>query len=198
MEDSDIGWWLAITLFVAAALAYAYRLHKADSRRLAQLFTVLAAQYRGTMKKGSLFALPQLRFDSDRGHFLVAAMASSGSDSGDSGPFTLVDLTLPRDTGEEFRFIRRTASLIGVDRPTGHADFDAEFRVTKGEAALLHRLLNALIRAKLSKSRLPGLEVRLAGQKISVHMDGIARSKADLEELIAIATDLADRCENIK
>ena len=62
MEDSDIGWWLAITLFVAAALAYAYRLHKADSRRLAQLFTVLAAQYRGTMKKGSLFALPQLRF----------------------------------------------------------------------------------------------------------------------------------------
>ncbi len=44
---------------------------------------------------------------------------------------------------------------------------------------------------------MPRLEARVEGQRISVHIEGIAKSKADLEELIDVATLLADHCPTI-
>ncbi len=58
-------WWLAITAFIAAALAYGYWDHVSQSRHLTKLFSQLAERYRGEVKRASLLALPQLRFEMD-------------------------------------------------------------------------------------------------------------------------------------
>jgi hypothetical protein len=49
-------------------------------------------------------------------------------------------------------------------------------------------LFDERTRARLLESRLPNLELRLEGRKLSVHMDGIASSREELEELIEIAS----------
>ncbi len=38
-------WWLVITVFIAAALAYGYWDHQNESRHLGSLFSLLAAKY---------------------------------------------------------------------------------------------------------------------------------------------------------
>ena len=195
-----MDWWLVVTLMIAAALAYGYWTHKHERRHLARLFDLLAAEYGGEVKPGNWLVYPQLRFEVKNRHYLVAAMATSGDEG--SGPFTFVDLDFPFDTGQKVRVSRRTGfakrpiGAIAPGRPptTGHREFDEAFRIEGSNQVFVSGLLEVPVRQKLMGSRMPHLEVRVAGQKINVHIGGIAKSKADLEELIDIATLLADHC----
>ncbi len=196
-------WWLVLTTIIAAALAYGYWDHTNQSRHISRLFAILAAKYRGEVKRASLLALPQLRFELDSRRFLVTAMATSGRDS---GPFTLVDLDLPFDTGQKVRVRRRDANpatganrLIDAIAPgrrpaTGNMEFDQAFRIEWSDQAFASRILDSRVRQKLLNSRLPRLDARVDGPKISVHFDGIAKSAADLEALIDLAVLLAYHC----
>jgi hypothetical protein len=203
-------WWLAIALIITAALAYGYWDHTGQSRQLARLFANLAAKYQGEVKKADLLALPQLRFEKDGCHLLVSAMETSGhvvaGTSGYTGPFTFVDLNLPFDTAQKIRVERSDANLLSganrlieamtpLKRPkTGHVEFDRAFDIKWEDQAFAFDLLNESVREKLLNSLLPRLDVRVDGNKISVHTDGIAKSEADLQELIEIAVLLADNC----
>jgi hypothetical protein len=197
-------WWLVIAAVVAAALTYGYWDHTKQSRHLAKLFAVLAAKHRGRVKAASLLALPQLRFEIDGRKVLVAAMATSGAEAPDRGPFTLVDLELPFDSGQTLRVKPGKAgakALVEAIAPgrypvTGHEAFDQAFRITGGDQAFVSRLLGPRVRWKLMDSRLPNLKLRLDGRTIGIHMDGIAASMAELEEMIDIAVLLADHCQN--
>ncbi len=192
-----MDWWLAITVFCAAAVAYAYREHTRHRRRLAALFASLADQYGGEVRPGSLLVLPQLRFEQDGGHYLVTAMANGGAHDGARGPFTFVDVELPSDSGQEIRVERRAVvrsadpSAPGTVPIEGLHAFEDAFRIRAGDAPATVRFLEAPVREKLMASRLPRLEARVEGQKVSVHMDGIAASREELEELIDIASLLA-------
>ncbi len=192
-----MDWWLAITIFVAAAVAYGYREHTRHRRRLAALFASLAEEYQGEVRPGTLLVLPQLRFERDGGRYLVTAMANSGAHEGARGPFTFVDLELPSDSGQQVRVERRAVgraadpSAPGIVPTEGLHAFEDAFRIRAGDAAATVRFLDAPVREKLMASRLPRLEARVEGRKVSVHMDGIAASREELEELIEIASRLA-------
>ncbi len=205
-----MDWWLIVTAVVAAALAYAYWDHTNQSRHLGKLFALLATKYRGEVKRASLLVLPQLRFELHGRRFLVTAMVASShavtGGSGTSGHFTLVNLDLPFDTGQKVRVRRSDANpTAGVNRfidavapgrrpATGHMEFDQAFRIEWSDQAYASRVLDSPVRQRLLNSRLPRLDVRLDGPNISVHIDGIAESAADLEALIDIAVLLADHC----
>ena len=205
-----MSWWIVITAFIAAALAYGYWDHTKDSRHLTKLFARLAEKYQGKVKKANLLALPQFRFDMNGRRFLVTAMATSGhvvaGSSGYRGPFTFVDLSLPFNLGQKVRVERSDSNLAssasrliaavmpGKRPATGHMEFDEAFRIEWSDQTFASRLLDVRVRQKLLDSRLPHLDARVDGETISVHMDGIAKSVSDLEELIDIAVLLADQC----
>lgn len=202
-----MSWWLVIAALIAAALAYGYWDHTRQSRRLANLFADLAAKHRGVVKRASLVALPQLRFETGGRRVLVTAMATSGTSGRDSGPFMVVILELPFDSGQKIRIERSDADLTsGANRlidavtpgsrpTTGDTAFDEAFRFEWSDPAFASRLLDASVRQTLLNARLPHLDVRLDGPKISAHSDGIAASTAEIEALIDIAVLWADRCE---
>ncbi len=185
-------WWLVLAVVIAAALAYGYWTHNSQSRDLARVFALLAAKHRGEVKAGSLLVLPQLRFERDSRRFLVTAMANSGAHEGGSGPFTFVDVTLPFDTGRRIRVERGTG--VAKRPTTGDPEFDDAFRVEASNRTFAASLLTGRVRRKLVASPMPRLDVRVTGQKISVHSDGIATSKAEFEELIDIAALVAENC----
>ena len=196
-----MDWSILIALTIVAALAYGYWDHTRQRRHLGKSFAVLAARYRGQATPGNLLLLPQLRFERNGCRYLVAALATDGSDSGESGPFTFVDLELPFDTGREIHVKRGTGGgkrlmeAIGAGRPTtGHREFDEAFQIETSDQVFTSALLELRVREKLLSSRARRIEVKVAGKKISVHRDGIAESTADLEELIDIAGLLADHC----
>ena len=200
-----MDWWLIILALIAAALAYAYWEHTGQSRNLTKIFTLLAEKHQGEVKRASPLVLPQLRFETNGRRFLVTAMATSGQvvagTSGYSGPFTFVDLQLPFDTGRKAQIVRASSAgkqLLGLVVPgaqvsTGDAAFDAAFRISGRDKTFAPHLLNETVRQKLLNSHLPRLDIRMAGQKIVVHMDGIAQSLEEIEELIEISVLLADR-----
>ena len=198
-------WWLAILAFIAAALAYGYWEHTSQSRHLTRLFAVLAERYEGEIKRAGPLVLPQLRFETNGRRFLVAAMATSGQvvagTSGYTGPFTFVDLQLPNDTEKEIQIVQVSGVgdkildrvLPGAPVRTGDEVFNAKFRIAGRNRVFALHLLDDAVRQKLIDSSLPRLDTRVAGRKITVHMDGIANSLAELEELIEISVLLADR-----
>jgi hypothetical protein len=196
-----MDWWPIIGGVVAAALAFAYWDHTRQSRRLAGIFAVLAARHGGRIKRGGLLVLPQLRFESDGRRFLVTAMATSGAAAKHSAPFTFVDVELPFDTGAKLRVERnpdiaeRLMDAVTPGRPptTGHETFDQAFRIKGNNQAFVARLLDARVRYELLGSELPRLACRVDGHKIAVDMDGYATAQAEVEELIGLATLLAER-----
>ncbi|MHA1152998.1 MAG: hypothetical protein ACTSQ7_10105 [Alphaproteobacteria bacterium] len=205
-------WWLVIAAVVVAALAYGYWDHTKQSRHLAKLFAALAAKYRGQVKRASLLALPQLRFERDGRAVLVGALATSGQvsagSSGYSGPFSFVDLELPFDSGQKLRAEPATGiehhagRLIDAVVPdlypkTGHGAFDDAFRIAGDDPAFATRLFGPEVRERLLASRLQRLQVRIAGRKVGVHIDGIVGSQDDLEEMIEIAVSLAENCSPV-
>jgi hypothetical protein len=132
-------------------------------------------------------------------------MATSGhvaaGTSGYTGPFTFIDLQLPFDTARETQIVRSSgvgdqvldSVLPGEQVSTGDAAFDTAFRIRGRDKAFAQHLLDETVRRKLLNSHLPRLDIRVAGQNIIVHMDGIAQSLVELEELIEISILLADR-----
>ncbi len=197
-----MDWWIVITLIIAATLAYGYWDHNHQRRLLGQSFALLATKYGGEVKPGNVLVFPQLHFQMDGRRYLVAALATNGSDSGESGPFTFVDVDLPFDTGRKIRVKRSTGggkrlmdTLGPGGRPTtGHKEFDEAFRIEGNDQILASSLLELPVREMLLSSRARRLDVKVQGKKISVHRDGIAESTADLEELIDIAGLFADHC----
>ncbi len=202
-------WGLIIAAVIVAALGFAYREHGKDSRHLAKLFAALATKYRGQVKRAGFLALPQLRFESDGRPVLVGALATSGQvaagSSGYTGPFTFVDLDLPFDSGQKIRAEPATgldhhagrlveAVVPGRYPKTGHTAFDDAFRIAGGDAAFASQLFGPELREKMLASRLPRLQVRVVGAKVGVHIDGIAGTQADLEEMIGFAVSLAENC----
>ncbi len=202
-----MSWWLIIAAFIAAALAYGYWDHTQQSRRLAKLFADLAAKHGGEVRRASLVALPQLRFELGARRVLVTAMATSGTTGRDSGPFMVVNLELPFDTGQKMRIERSDADLTsGANRlidavtpgsrpTTGDETFDEAFRLEWSDPAFASRLLDPHLRQTLLITRLARIDVRLEGPTISAHSDGIATSTAEIEALIDIAVLWAERCE---
>ena len=197
-----MDWWIVITLVIAAALAYGYWDHNHQRRHLGKSFALLATKYGGEVKPGNVLVFPQLRFQVESRRFLVAAMATDGSDSGESGPFTFVDVDLPFDTDQKIRVKRSTGGgkrLVdaigsGARPTTGHREFDEAFRIEGTDQIFASGLLELPVREKLLGSRARRIEVKVQGKKISVTRDGIAKSTADLQELIDIAGLLADHC----
>ena len=195
-----MDWWLVITLIIAAAMAYGYWTHNHERLHLARLFGLLAPEHRGDVKPGSWLVFPQLRFWIGNRHYLITAMATDGTETGKSGPFTFVELEVPFDTFLKIRFKRnshdtkrrRDGVATGRQATAANKEIDKAFQIEAIDPAFASSLLEAGVRQKLLGSRLPGLDVRVKDQKISVHMDGIAKSTADLEELIDIASLLAE------
>lgn len=205
-------WWIVIPAVIAAALAYAYSDHRKQSRRLAEFFTPLATAYDGEAKSATMLALPQLHFEHNGRRYVVGAMASGGplvsgtaSRPGFNGPFTFANLELPLDTGQELRIQRTDAIDRGASRlvdsvanghrsTSGDGPFDDAFRIRSSNQAFVHRVLGPPLRQKLLDSSHQRLEVSLTGTKISVHIDDFVKSAADLDEVIEIATLLADNC----
>ena len=190
-------WWIAIALLVGSAMAYAYYSHRRDGRHLMELFALLAEQYGGDVRPTSLLVLPQLRFEHDGGRYLVTAMPNNGAHEGASGPFTFVDVELPSDTGQKIRVERRGAGRSVDPTAPGAAPitelqaFEDAFRIRAGNPTAALHFLEEPVQRKLLASRLPRLEVRVEGQKVSVQMGGIAESREEVEELIDIAALLA-------
>jgi hypothetical protein len=202
-------WWMIIIAVIAAALAYGFWDHLRQSRRLAGLFAPLAVELGGSLVKPSLLAFPQLRFEVDCGRAHLGAMANSGAIGPVRGPFTFVELTLAGDTGQDLvaergKSVQRLAGhLVGRVVPrgrararikTGHAEFDEAFWLDGSDHQFASGLFDRELRQKLLGTRLSGLEIRLREDRISAHCDGIVETRRDLEALIDIAVDLAQRC----
>lgn len=195
-------WWLIIVGLIAAALVYGYRDHMRHSRRLSRIFAALAARHGGTVTRGSVLVLPQLRFAHDGRPVLVTAMASAGASAKERGPFTFAQVELPADTGAELRVERDPdigerlidAVMPGQPPTSGHEAFDRAFRIKGKDPAFAARLLDARVRYELLGAQLPRLAVRVVGRRITVDMHGIATAQAEIEELIKIAALLAERC----
>jgi hypothetical protein len=202
-------WGLVIAAVIVAALVIAYREHGKDSRHLAKLFAALATKYRGQVKRAGFLALPQLRFERDGRAVLVGALATSGQvaagSSGYTGPFTFVDLELPFDSGQTLRAEPATGLdhhagrlvdtvVPGLYPKTGHDAFDDAFRIAGKDPAFANQLFGPELREIMLASRLPRLQVRVLGSKVGVHIDGIASTQDELEEMIGIAVSLAGNC----
>jgi len=205
-------WWTVILSVIVAALAYAYWEHGKQSRRLADLFTAVATAHGGEVKAATVLALPQLRFERDRRRYFVGAMASGGplvsgtaSRPGFNGPFTFAHLELPFDTGQELRIQRmdnldRSANRLLRSIAAGHRQtsgddvFDHTFGIQSNEQAFVRRVLDPPLRRKLLDSSQQRLEVAVTGAKISVRIDDYVESAAELDEMIEIASLLADNC----
>ena len=205
-------WWIVIPAVIAAALAYAYWEHRKQSRRLVDLFIPLATTYGGDVKAATVLALPQLRFERDGRRYFLGAMASGGtlvsgsaSRPGFNGPFTFANLEIQPDTGQELNIQRTDRLDHGVNRlvssvssghisTSGDSAFDNAFRIRSDDQAFVHRVLDPSLRQKLLGSSQQRLEVALTGTKISVHIDDYVKSAAELDEMIEIATLLAENC----
>ena len=157
-------------------------------------------------QRGAPDFLPQLHFEIDGRRFRVGALPTSGAEASDSGPFCFVDVALGVDTGQQLRLARRdveatadAARRLGRAPPSGrpatgdHA-FDTAFRMKWNNDDFAARLLDARLRRKLLATRLPRLDIRLDGARLSVHTDGYVETLIDLDELIDIAATLAARC----
>jgi hypothetical protein len=211
-EEEDMIWWIVIPAIMVAALAYAYWEHRKQSRHLVDLFTPIATAYSGDIKAATVLTLPQLRFVRDGRRYFLGAMASGGtlvsgtaSRPGFNGPFTFVNLEIQPETGHELNIQRtdrldRSVNLLVSSVSSSHIStsgdsaFDNAFRIRSDDQAFIHHVLNPLLRQKLLGSTQQRLEIALSGPKISVHIDDYVKSPADLDEMIEIATLLAENC----
>jgi len=197
-------WWLGITTMIIAALAYGYWDHTIQSRNLAEIFARLSAKYGGDVKGATVLILPQFRFELHDRRFLVTAMPTSGQGTagttGYTGPFTFVILELPFDTAQKIQIVRNAGIVDQVvatwslkQVTVGDEDFDIAFRLRGSDSKFATILLDETVRQRLLNSHLPGLDIRVDSNKISVHMNGFAKTQFEIEELIEIAILIADR-----
>ncbi|MGI9413962.1 MAG: hypothetical protein ACR2PM_09845, partial [Hyphomicrobiales bacterium] len=184
---------------------HGYGEHTRDSRRLDRLLRGFAKTHGGRITRKKFLTLPRFRFQRDGRNAWLGAMATAGPPA-DPGPFTSLDLELPHDTGQHLRIERTSSGVMGCaarvadmvlathNPATGDARFDKAFRITGPDHALAARLLDANIREKLLASPAPQLDLQVAGPTVSVHRNGIAATQDELEEMVAVATLVAERC----
>lgn len=203
-------WWMIVSAVIAVVVVNSYKNHTRDRRKLAELLTKLAERHGGEAKQVSFFTLPELRFEGEHGHYLVTAMPNAGAQAYSQGPFALVDLELGFDTGQSLSANRSDQSVeqhaaMLVDTAIGRAqlttaetDFVNTFRTLAGDFVFARRLLDEHTREVLLASKLPQLDIRVEGKKITVFSDGYPGSEAVLQEMVDIATLLAKRCAELR
>ena len=197
---------LTIGVIIAAALVHGYCEHTRESRQLDGVFKGFARVHGGQVTRRTFLRLPKFRFEWGGRNAWIGALANAGFAAPDQGPFTYLDLELPRDTGQHLRIERTDTSVRGLaDRAadtlimannpaTGDERFDKAFRITGPDHAFAARLLDADIREKLLASPVPQLDLHVSGPTVSIHRDGIASSQNELEEMVAVAALVAERC----
>ena len=197
---------LTIGVIIAAALVHGYCEHTRESRQLDGVFKGFARVHGGRVTRRKFFALPKFRFEWSGRNAWIGAMANAGATAPDQGPFTYLDLELPRDTGQHLRIERADTSVLGyashvadmvtgANNPaTGDDRFDKAFRITSPDHAFAAQVLDADIREKLLASPVPQLDLQVAGPTVSIHREGIASSQTELEEMVAVAALVAERC----
>ena len=208
-------WWSVIIAVVVGALVYAFWEHRTQSRHLTGLFERLALSHGGEVRAATTLALPQLSFERDGRHYLIGAMATAGShvagsasQPGASGPFTFAELVMPVDTGRKLTVLRTDAIDRGAARllrrasgsrlvTSGEESFDKAFGIKSTDAPFAHQVVDAALRQRLLDTPHQRLEVVLDGAKITVRVGDYAKSAEDLDEMIEIASSLADNCSGL-
>ncbi len=196
----NFGFWPSLGFF-SLVIAVGLYLYRQDSRDLAAIMKPLAAQYGGTFRAATMMNFPQLLFEAKGRRFSVQAMPNAGAHA-PSGPFTIVQLILRFDSARQGEIsgtpalLRVATAALARERRVLRADaaFDKAFRVTGRDRRALADLLNDDLRSRLMFSRLAGLRLRLAGNEITLFIDGLAKTGTEIEEMIALAGALADRC----
>ncbi len=203
-------WWMMISAAVGAAVYFGYRGHTSESRRQRLLLATLAAHHGGNIQNEGWFALPQLRFRDTHGAWLVTAMDNAGATAPGQGPFSIVELELSFETGQNLAVKRGDGSVEGyvkglVDEAIGRetltpdeTNFTKAFRIVADDMAFARRVLDQPVRDMLLKSELRQLDLRVEGDKIAVFSDGYPESADTLEEMIAMATLIAVRCSETR
>lgn len=198
----DFGLWPSLGFF-ALVISAAFYLFSQDSRGLSAIMKPIAARYGGTLSPATLMNFPQLHFEAEGRLHAIHAMPNAGASSL-PGPFTFVRLTLPFDSGHQAGVRQVPARVRGavaaiapqLQATTADPAFDKAFRLEGRDQAIMAELLNDELRARLVASQLPALHLRIAGAEINVFIDGLAKATAEIEEMIALAGTLADRCQN--
>lgn len=196
------GLWPSLGFF-ALVIPAAFYLYSRDSRGLTAIMKPAAARYGGTFSPASLMNFPQLSFEAEGRLYAVHAMPTAGPNA-KPGPFTLVRLTLPFDSEREASVKRAPALIRGAvaalapewQATTADPAFDKAFRLEGRDQANMAERLDEKLRARLMASQLAALHLRLAGDEITVFIDGLAKTSAEIEEMIALAGALADRCQD--
>lgn len=200
MTYDDIGFWPS-TGFFSLVVPVAFYFYQQDSRKLAAVMRPLAARYGGTLTGASPMSYPSLQVEVEGRQCTVHAMPNAGT-SANPGPFTSVHLTLPSDSGYRagvWRAKKLVRGLVAALAPewqavTGDDAFDRAFRLGGEHQEALAGLLDAPLRARLLASQLPELDLQFRGAEIVVFAGGLVKTSADLEEMISLAGELADRC----
>lgn len=198
----DFGLWPSLGFF-SLVMFVAFYLYRQDSSGLTAIMQPLAARYGGTLRPASPMTFPSLHFETEDRHYRVHAMPTAGPNAL-PGPFTFVQLTLPFDSTLQAEVKRTPARIRGAvaalapDRQaiTGDPAFDQAFRLKGRDQAVMVDLLDDDLRASVLAAQLAGLNLRLAGDEITVFIDGLAKTTAEIEEMIALAGALAERCED--
>lgn len=196
----DWGFWFSVGFF-SLVLPLAFYLYQQDSRKLAAVMRPLAARYGGRFTAASPMSYPSLKLEVEGRHYAVHAMPSAGANAR-PGPFTSVRLTLPSDSGYQAgvrRSAKRVRGVVAAVMPewqatTGDDAFDRAYRLEGRDQTGLAGLLDDPLRARLLASLLPELTMELRGAEIVVFIGELVKSSQDLEEMISLAGELADRC----
>jgi len=193
------GFWLSAGFF-SLVLPLAFYFYQQDNRNLTAVMKPLAVRYGGTLRAGSPMSYPQLAFETNGRRCAVHAMPSGGANA-KPGPFTSVRLTLSSDSGLQAGIRRTPKRVRGVvaalapdwQATTGDEAFDQAFRLEGRDQESLAELLDAPFRARLLETQLPELNLEFRGGEIVVFVSELAKTTADLEEMIELAGELADR-----
>jgi hypothetical protein len=194
------GLWPSLGFFTLVYVCAGF-IYRQDSRGLIGVLKPLAQKYGGELDTGTPLSYPQLRFEAAARRYCVRAMPNAGA-SVPAGPFTLVQLTLPFDSVRQAEVKRTPALIRGAvaalapewQAPTGDTDFNQVFRIEGRDQAVMVGLLDDGLRERLLASPLPDLRLRLRDATITVIMDGLAKTVAEVEEMIDLADAFADRC----
>lgn len=197
---------LTLGVIIVAALVHGYCEYTRESRQLDGVFKGFAKVYGGQVTRKTFLKLPKFQFEWGGRNAWIGALAKAGFAAPDKGPFTYLDLELPRDTGQHLRIERADTAASGQTdgeaasdlllntSATGDERFDKAFRITGPDPDFAAKVLDADIREKLLASPVPQLDLQVCGPTVSIHRDGIASSQNELEEMVAVAALVAERC----
>lgn len=193
-------WFLAVAAFVIFALVSQSK----QSKKTAETYRQVAAQFRGRAIDGGMFGRPTLSFE----HHGVSVQIDIYSTGGKNARYyTQVHVPWPdaRTRCEVYpeRFSSRLGKLLGMtDLEIGSPDFDREFIITGNSVEAVREVLTPDVqRAIVGLRRLSAapfsigddIYVSISGGKMLVKKHGYIREEALLVRYIESALDLYDR-----